>query len=439
MNREQYIDRLFAFLKDSPTSFHAVQAARKLLTEQGFRELHENSSWDVSIPGSYLVCRNNSSLIAFTIASDNFPKSGLRMAGAHTDSPALKIKPQPGAVNHGLLQLGVEVYGGALLDPWFDRDLSIAGRVTIREKDSGVKNLLIHFQRPVAVIPSLAIHLNREANEQKKVNKQTDLVPIVMQHEGDDSPGFTDLILEQLAVEHDISEAKILGHELFLYDVQPPATVGMQGEFITGARLDNLLSCFSLLRGIVDSGQSRNSLIVLNDHEEVGSQSSSGAQGSFLTDILERLIPEKETRLRTIRRSLFISVDNAHAVHPNFADRYDKNHLPHLNKGPVIKYNANQRYATSGRTSAFYRMMAERTEVPVQEFVMRSDLACGSTIGPIVAGSIGIQTLDIGAPSLAMHSIRETAGTKDAWYLYTTLKTFFSSPSDDPIWQCLVE
>jgi len=439
MDNERYISDLCGFLEESPTAFHAVSWISRLLKARGFSELRENASWEITAPGSYFVRRNGSSLTAFTIVSDNLVRSGLRMAGAHTDSPSLKIKPHPEMKNHGLLQLGVEVYGGALLDPWFDRDLTIAGRVTIRDKEGAIRNVLIHFKRPVAVIPSLAIHLNREANEQKKINKQNDLVPIIALSEGDEGPGFVSVIQAQVAEEHGITNAEILGHELFLCDAQPPSIIGSGREFLTGSRLDNLISCFSIMRALLDAGNRRNSLIVLQDHEEVGSQSQCGAQGSFLQDTLERLIPDSETRQRCINRSLFISADNAHAVHPNFKDRYDGNHLPRLNMGPVIKYNASQRYATTARSAAFYRVLSERADVPVQEFVMRSDLACGSTIGPITASALGIQTVDVGVPSLAMHSIRETAGTKDAWLLYRTLMTYFASPSDDPMWQCIGE
>ncbi len=439
MNQKKYLQKLLSFLEKSPTAFHAVHNICQLLEDNGFKELHENNTWDTSIPGSYFIRRNGSSLILFTLGSDNSTKSGFRMAGAHTDSPALKIKPKPDMINHGLLQFGVETYGGALLDPWFDRDLSIAGRVTWRGNDTTVTNSLIDFKRPVAVIPNLAIHLNKEANEQKKVNKQTDLVPIIMQHNDETSANFISIIQDQLALEHDIQQAEILDHDLFFYDSQQPAVVGISKEFITGGRLDNLLSCFSLVEGMLQAGNAQNSLIILNDHEEVGSMSNCGALGPFLESTLERLIPDSETRQRCITRSLMISADNAHAVHPNFADKHDNNHLPKLNQGTVIKYNANQRYATTGRTASFYRLLAEQADIPVQEFVMRSDLACGSTIGPITAGTIGIQTLDIGVPSLAMHSIREMAGTLDVWYLYKTMLTYFSTPAENDMWQCLAE
>ncbi len=437
MDQEKYIQRLIHFLGESPTAFHAVDSICRLLQSSGFLEFQENKAWNIHIPGSYFVRRNGSSLIFFTLTSNDFARSGFRMAGAHTDSPALKIKPNPDIVNHGLLQLGVETYGGALLEPWFDRDLSLAGRVTWRDPDSNVHDTLIDFKRPIAIIPNLAIHLNREANEQKKVNKQTDLVPIVMQQKENQSSGFSSLLLQQLNMEHGIKQAEILSHELFLYDTQQPSVLGIHQEFVTGARLDNLLSCFTLASGLLETNVSQNSLVVLNDHEEVGSLSSSGAQGPFLKSVLERLIPDVEARQCCINRSLFISTDNAHAVHPNYSDRYDQNHLPRLNMGPVIKYNANQRYATTSRTASFYRLLAKEAHVPVQEFVMRSDLACGSTIGPITAGAIGIQTLDIGVPSLAMHSIRETAGILDCWYLYKTMQTYFATHSEDKIWQCL--
>ena len=437
MSPNDFTTSLLEFINQSPTSFHAVQQAGELLQQKGFVELDEHDSWTLS-PGSYFVRRNESSLIAFTLSADN-PDQGFRMAGAHTDSPCLKIKPVPVQTNSSFIQLGVEMYGGALLTPWFDRDLSMAGRVTWYDKTQDtIRSSLIDFKRPIAVIPSLAIHLDRKANEKKSVNKQTDLVPVIMEQIGNDEVDFKKIISDQLIQEHpDINDPRIIDHELFLYDIQPASFLGLNKEFITGARLDNLLSCYTLLRSLLDSDSKHNSLIVLNDHEEVGSLSASGAQGTFLQSVLERLVPDHESRQRSIRHSLFISVDNAHAVHPNFPDRYDKGHLPKMNRGPVIKYNANQRYATNSLTGSFFRMLCEKSDVPVQEFVMNNSLACGSTIGPLTAGEIGIQTVDVGAPTLAMHSIREMAGRKDARFLYTALTAFFKSHEQDVIWQCI--
>jgi aspartyl aminopeptidase len=438
MQQSEFIARLLDFIGSSPTAFHAVQNAADELRTQGFHELHDHENWGPLSPGGYFVSRDDSSLIAFRLSGEGLNDTIMRMAGAHTDSPALKIKPRPVHVNNSLLQLGVETYGGALLNPWFDRDLSMAGRITWRGRDGMIRNSLVDFRRPVAVIPSLAIHLDKEANDRKPVNKQTDMMPILQQAAGGEPPDFTDILVRQLTVEQEkITEPVILGHELFLYDPQPPTPVGLKNEFIAGARLDNLLSCFTLIRGLVEAEGDRNCLVVLNDHEEIGSLSFSGARGPFLRSVLERLIPDHERRHRCISRSLLISADNAHAVHPNFADRYDKGHLPAMNGGPVIKYNANQRYATSSRSASFFRLVAERTGVPVQEFVMRSDLAGGSTLGPITAGEVGVQTVDVGVPTLAMHSVRELAGRDDAWHLCRVMQTYFALETDDAIWRCL--
>jgi aspartyl aminopeptidase len=438
MEQSEFIGNLLDFIGSSPTAFHAVKNASDSLRAHGFHELHDQQNWGPLTPGGYFVSRNDSSLIAFRLSGEGLNDTIMRMAGAHTDSPALKIKPRPVHVNNSLLQLGVETYGGALLAPWFDRDLSIAGRITWRGRDGMVNNTLIDFGRPVAVIPSLAIHLDKEANDRKPVNKQTDMMPILKQAAGSEPPDFTNILVQQLTGEHEgITEPVILDHELFLYDRQPPSQVGLGNEFIAGARLDNLLSCFTLIRGLVEAESDRNCVIILNDHEEIGSLSFSGAQGPFLRSVLERLIPDNERRHRCISRSLFISADNAHAVHPNFADRHDKGHLPAMNGGPVIKYNANQRYATSSRSASFFRILTERAGVPVQEFVMRSDLAGGSTLGPITAAEIGVQTVDVGAPTLAMHSIRELAGRDDAWSLCKVMKTYFALATEDAIWNCL--
>lgn len=438
MHQAEFTDSLLQFIAASPTSFHAVRNIAQYLTAEGFRELQDQQNWGPLSPCGYFVQRNDSSLIAFRLSSKGLSDPIMRMAGAHTDSPAMKIKPRPARVSHSLLQLGVETYGGALLAPWFDRDLSIAGRVTWQAQDGRIHTSLIDFARPVAVIPSLAIHLDREANERKPLNRQTDMMPILMQASGDEPPDLNDLLARQLSREHQgVTDPVILDHDLFLYDRQEPARVGIGNEFISGARLDNLLSCFTLIRGLAGVDGDRNCLVVLSDHEEIGSQSFNGARGNFLRSVLKRLIPDRERRHRCMSRSLFISADNAHAVHPNFADRHDPEHLPKMNGGPVIKYNAGQRYATSCRTAAFFRTLAARAAVPVQEFVMRSDLACGSTIGPITAGEAGVQTVDVGVPSLAMHSIRELAGRDDAWHLFKVLQTFFSLDTEDGVWQCL--
>ena len=429
MPQTAYLEDLFTFINHSPTPFHVVVNSAAKLSAQGFQRLHESDSWQHLGPGSYFVIRNDTSLIAFTLTDSPHEGRHLRMAGAHTDSPTLKIKPNPVQLRHTCLQLGVEVYGGALLAPWFDRNLSIAGRVSWICDDGPLQCSLIDFKRPIATIPSLAIHLDREVNATRTINKQTDLVPLVMQIDGSEYPDFKDILKVQLLKEHPTAlGAKVVDFDLFLYDTQPLCRVGLNGEFITGSRLDNLLSCHALLQALIQSARRRDCLIVLNDHEEVGSVSTSGAQGPFLKNVLERLFPDPSQRQQVLAHSLFVSVDNAHAVHPNFVAKHDPEHLPLLNRGPVVKLNANQRYATNGLTAGLFRLFCKKAGVLCQQFVMRNDLACGSTIGPLTAAEIGVPTVDIGVPQLAMHSIRETAGHLDCWYLLQALTTFFAEP-----------
>ena len=431
MQLTDYLDSLFDYINQSPTAYHAAGNAARLLSAQGFQQLHEQEGWNRVPPGRYYVLRNDSSLIAFILARDPESPLHLRMAGAHTDSPCLRLKPNPLQVHHSCVQLGVEVYGGALLAPWFDRDLSIAGRVSWTQGDGSLQCSLINFQRPVATIPSLAIHLDREANSKRSIDKQNDLVPLLLQAENASLPDFKTILLEQLVRQYpEASAAEIIDFDLFLYDTQPLARVGLNNQFITGSRLDNLLSCHALLQGLIQAPAHRDCLIVLNDHEEVGSVSTAGALGPFLKNILERLFPAPDLRQQVCAGSLFVSVDNAHAVHPNFAGKHDPDHLPLLNHGPVIKLNAGQRYATNGLTGGLFRLLCTRADIPYQQFVMRNDLACGSTIGPLTAAEIGVPTVDIGVPQLAMHSIREITGHLDGWYLLKAMSAFFSATDE---------
>ncbi len=350
------------------------------------------------------------------------------MAGAHTDSPCLRVKPEPEIVNKTYLQLGVEVYGGALLNPWFDRDLSLAGRVSYLSKDKTIKNVIIDFEIPIAVIPSLAIHFDRQANKERAINEQTDLPPILLQVSNEEKPDFREILLQQLKKQYPNIEAEsVLEYELSFYDTQPPGYVGINKDFIASARLDNLLSCYTCLMSLTEADKNASCLLVCNDHEEVGSVSTSGAQGPFLESVLKRLCPSPEDLGRTIDRSVMVSADNAHGMHPNYANKFDDNHGPVLNQGPVIKINARQRYASDSHTAALFRYICQKIQVPVQTFVMRSDMACGSTIGPITAARIGIKTVDVGVPTFAMHSVRELAGAKDGFYLYKVLKAFLNN------------
>lgn len=420
---------LLKFLQASPTAFHATEQMRLQLLAAGFIQLQESDAWQLEAGKRYLIVRNDSSLIAFNYGSKSLIENGIMMLGAHTDSPCLKVKPNPELKRRGHYQLGVEVYGGALLAPWFDRDLSIAGRVSYQTAEGKIANRLVDFREPVAVIPSLAIHLDREANNSRSINPQKDIVPLLMQAADDQSlmPDFKTLLQQLLEEQHpDVKAGKILDYEMSLYDTQPPALVGLQKQFIASARLDNLLSCYVGLQAILEADRENSSLFIATDHEEVGSVSCCGAKGPMLQQFLERLIPQPESRARLIDQSIMISADNAHAVHPNFMDKHDENHAPLLNRGPVIKINANQRYATTSDTSGLFRALCESLNIPVQAFVARTDMGCGSTIGPIVSSEVGVKTVDVGVPTFAMHSIRELAGDKDAWYLYRVAKEFFT-------------
>ena len=413
----QIAQDLLDFIDESPTPFHATQNLVSMFCAAGFEILDENQDWHCESSKKYLVTRNDSSIIAFTTGADI--TSGMRMIGAHTDSPCLRIKPKPELNKHGYSQLGVEVYGGALLHPWFDRDLSIAGRVSGVNKKGELFNQLIDFATPIAIIPSLAIHLNPGANKDNTANPQIDMPLIIGQAE---KLEFKELLLDYC----DDEAERVLDFELSCYDTQAPSFVGLRQEFISAARLDNLLSTYIGARALIDSKTDRSSFFISTDHEEVGSASSCGAQGPFLRSVLERLIDGNRQLTQVIGRSTLISCDNAHGVHPNYPDKHDENHGPILNQGPVIKINAKQRYASNSVSSARFQYLCEKADIPIQQIVNRADMGCGSTIGPIIASELGIETLDIGAPQWAMHSIRETAGSKDIEYLYDALRAYLN-------------
>lgn len=408
---------LLDFIDESPTPFHATSNLVAMFVDAGYTILQEGDDWPCEAGGKYVTTRNDSSIIAFSLHDDL--STGMRMIGAHTDSPCLRIKPNPELENDGYNQLGIEVYGGALLHPWMDRDLSIAGRVSGLDKQGQLCSQLIDFGVPVAFAPNLAIHLDRRANKEKTINPQTNLPLIIGQGKQRD---FKQLLLDYC----DDSMEKILDFELSCYDTQAPSFVGLNQEFIAAARLDNLLSSYVGARALIDGGANTNAFFISTDHEEVGSASACGAQGPFLRSVLERLCTGAQKLTQAISRSTLISCDNAHGIHPNYSEKHDQNHGPLLNHGPVIKINAKQRYASNSVSSARFQRLCEKAEVPVQQFVTRADMGCGSTIGPIIATELGIETLDIGAPQWAMHSIRETAGSKDVEYLHTALIAYLN-------------
>lgn len=431
MTKKQTIKELINFIEAAVTPYHCVEKMSSMLDSSGFQYLNEKDAWQLSQGGKYYTTRNGSSIVAWQMPAQQVVEiSGFRMIGAHTDSPCLKVKPNPEITSNGYLQLGVQIYGGALLNPWFDRDLSLAGRVSYRDENGSIKSSLIDFKKALAIIPSLAIHLNREANSGFKINPQTMVTPIIGQQQASNKSSFDfrEMLAGHLQTQG-ITGAQVLDFDLSFYDVQSPATIGLQDEFFASARLDNLLSCFMGIKALLNAESTQGVMLVCNDHEEVGSMSAEGAQGPMLQQVLNRLSEKGESQMRMIANSMLISADNAHGIHPNFSDKHDAKHGPLLNAGAVIKTNANQRYATNDITSAMFKEFAHQVDVKVQSFVVRSDMACGSTIGPITASQIGIKTLDIGVPQFAMHSIRELAGCDDVVNTIEILKCFLRQPS----------
>ncbi len=428
MNQSHYNKTLFSFLSSSPTPYHAIAGIEDALRSNGFIQLQENLHWQLQKGLSYFVTRENSATIAFTLGNREEREDGFRILAAHTDSPCLQIKPKPDIKIGTYHQLGVEVYGGSLLGSWFDRDLSLAGRAVCEMVDGNLAVLLVNFSRPVLTIPSIAIHFNREANTKSSIDQQKHLPPIISQAINKQLPEFNSLLLDQLQLEHPKAIIKeIPAFDLFCYDFHGPSYVGINNEFISSARLDNLLSCHAGMTALAHTDKSKNNFLFCANHEENGSTSATGAHGSFIDSVFERIVPDPESKRITLSNSFLISIDNAHAAHPNFMDKMDPTHEIHLNKGPVIKLNANQRYATNSLSAAIYKHICKEAKITPQEFVMRSDMPCGSTIGPITAARLGVKTIDIGSPSLAMHSIRELTGSSDPFLLYRTLGQFLSS------------
>ena len=404
------IDDLLAFLRDSPTPFHAVAEGQRRLDAAGFARLEETARWDQLAPGAYQVTTTGTNLFALRIPEQ---RTQFRIIGAHTDSPNLRLKANPEYAAEGYAQLGVEVYGGALLNSWLDRDLGLAGRVLVRAEGGGLESRLVSIARPVLRIPQLAIHLDREVNDKGLVlNKQEHMAP-VLGLVGGASGSLEVLISEAVGVARD----RLVRTDLMLFDLTAPTLGGADGEFIFSARLDNLAMCHASLTAIIAAGVGVGvgavSVVALFDHEEVGSDSAAGAGSAVLPRILERLMPDREAFHQACARSSCISADMAHAVHPNYASRHEPRHKPQLNGGPVIKINAQQRYATTASTAELFAALCRAEAVPVQQYIHRTDLPCGSTIGPITSTLLGIATVDVGNPMLSMHSAREMAGSQD--------------------------
>lgn len=421
---------LLNFIDASPSPWHAVDNVAKLLNENGFKPLIENQPWQFKKNGRYYVVRDGASIIAFVVGNQALADTGFRIVGAHTDSPGLRLKPKAAFSSQGIAQLGVEVYGEPILATFTDRDLSLAGRVMVRDGDSHVARH-VQFSSSVVRLPNLAIHMNREVNDKGLVlNKQTGL-PLIFGFAADSSDAQTQLtsaLAEQLKVE----AADIITWDLSVYDTQKGSFWGLNEEFIANSQLDNLASCHAAISALLSNKKpDSTSICALFDHEEVGSESATGASGSFMNDVITRICASTNTsiedRLRALANSFFVSADMAHAYHPNHASSYEPCHHARVNQGPVIKINANQRYSTNADTAAHFIQLCKSANVPYQQYAHRTDLGCGSTIGPILAAQLGVASVDVGNPMWAMHSIRESAGVLDHSYMISVLKELFKS------------
>ncbi|NOT65368.1 MAG: M18 family aminopeptidase [Methylotenera sp.] len=421
---------LLHFIDASPSPWHAVNTVEQRLLKQGFTALRETQAWQLNTGGSYYVVRGGASIIAFTLGQKTLLDTGFRMVGAHTDSPGLRLKPSAAYGSDGLVRIGVEVYGGPILATFTDRDLSVAGRVTIRTA-TGFETKLLKFDNALMRLPNLAIHMNREVNDKGLVlNKQTEL-PLIF-GESDEGVEADKQFLAHIATALKVNVEDILTFELNVFDTQKGVFWGANQEFIANSQLDNLASCHAAIAALLATEKPDSTCIIaLFDHEEVGSESSTGASGSFLNDVINRISSAQqlsaEEKLRALAQSFFISADMAHAYHPNHPAAYEPCHHALVNKGVVIKTNANQRYSTNAETAARFITLCESANVPYQQYTHRTDLGCGSTIGPIVAANLGVPSVDVGAPMWAMHSLRESAGVLDHSYMIAVLKTLFNS------------
>ncbi|KAL3654953.1 hypothetical protein CASFOL_000739 [Castilleja foliolosa] len=445
---------LLEFLNASPTAFHAVDDAKKRLRSAGYEQVSERDDWKLEAGKKYFFTRNHSTIVAFAIGKKYIAGNGIYIIGAHTDSPCVKLKPVTKVTKGGFLEVGVQPYGGGLWHTWFDRDLAIAGRVIVREQKDGSESYshrLVRIEEPIMRIPTLAIHLDREVNDGFKVNKQSHLVPVLATSikaelnksaAENSSVESTDqkhhpLLLQLIAAQLGCKPDEICDFELQACDTQKSVIGGALKEFIFSGRLDNLCMSFCSLKALIDSTSSASSLedeigirmVALFDHEEVGSDSAQGAGSPVMLDALSRITCSfsSDTKLlpKAIQKSYLVSADMAHALHPNYMDKHEENHQPKMHGGLVIKHNANQRYATNAVTSFLFKKIAADHKLPVQDFVVRSDMLCGSTIGPILASGVGVRTVDVGAPQLSMHSIREMCAVDDVKHSYEHFKAFF--------------
>ncbi len=429
MNERELAQGLLDFLHEGKTAYNAVDVMKRDLLSIGYTELNAKDTWSLNEGDKAFYTKNDSALFVIQVGKDSL-NQGFKMAGAHTDSPTFRVKPKAEMVEEGFLKLNVETYGGPILSTWFDRPLSLAGRVMVKgENLLNPAALMVDLEKPILYIPSLAIHMNRKVNEGVELDKQKHVLPIMgMVNEDFNKENF---IKSLVAKRLKINEEEILDYDLFAYEVEKGCFVGLNEELISSKRQDNL----SMVHAILEAQKAAEDFSGINigaffDNEECGSASKQGADSTLLRDLMERVYyslgGDRSGFLKNLEKSFMISADLAHSIHPNYKDMHDPTNHPVMNKGPVMKISANQRYTSDGDSMSVFKSLCEEAEVPYQYFVNRSDLAGGSTIGPIGSTHLPIRTIDIGNAILGMHSARELGGVKDHFYLVKALEVYFN-------------
>ena len=422
-----HVKQLFKFIENSPSCFHAIKTITEELKNEGFVEIKEKDTWQIEQGKKYYVTRNLSSVIAFKIPQNDF--KSFNIVASHSDSPTFKIKANAEIeVKNKYVKLNTEKYGGMICSTWFDRPLSIAGRILVKENNA-VKTHLVNIDKDLVIIPNLAIHMNREVNDGYKYNAQIDMLPLY----GDNSSKGS--LMKTIAKEVNVEEESILGTDLFLYNRMNGTKIGANEEYISSPRLDDLECAFTSLSAFLSENTSNSaSVYCVFDNEEVGSGTKQGADSTFLYDVLRRinisLGKTEEDYYRLISSSFMVSADNAHALHPNYTDKSDPTNKVYMNDGIVIKYNANQKYTTDAVSASIFKSICDSVDVPYQTFTNRSDILGGSTLGNISNAHVSLNTIDIGLAQLAMHSTYETAGAKDVTYMIDAIKAFYNTSSE---------
>lgn len=430
MKEKQLALELIDFLYDSPSACHGVKATKEVLDQNGYTEIKESDKWDLKSKGKYYVIKNDSALIAFEIGLGNIEETGMRLIGAHTDVPGFRIKPNPQMISeYKYVKLNTEVYGGPILSTWFDRPLAISGKVAIKGSSPLKPEIkLVNINKPLLIIPNIAIHMNREVNEGYKINKQVDTLPLLGLINSELEK--EDYLMKILSEELGVNKEDILNFELGLYEFEKGSLIGMNEELISSGRFDDMWMVYAGLKALVDSKENEaTKVLVCVDNEEIGSLTAEGANSTLLNNILERIAIglglDKEGYYRTLANSIMISADLAHAVHPNLGAKHDPTNRPVLEGGPVLKMAASGSYSTDSFNGAIFASICEAAGVPFQKFVNRSDVRGGTTIGPVTAANLTIPVIDMGAPVIGMHSVRELASVKDNYYTIKAFTEFF--------------